>query len=187
MRSPAPTALVVGAPRAAEAMARALAAEGAAVTLGLAVVGAVPGLTCLPMDLTDPDSWFPPVLAAGGFDILVIVAEAGADASLLDKGCDLARLMETSLAAPLDLIRLCVPRWRAQGWGRIVALLPPPGAPGASPIAAAALTALVRSLPRDLPAGTLVNAAFAGDIAGALRLALLPGDGPTGTVLPAGI
>jgi len=187
MRGPAPTALVVGAPRAAEAMARALAAEGAAVTLGLAVVGAVPGLTCLPMDLTDPDRWFPPVLAAGGFDILVIVAESGADASLLERGCDLARLMETALAAPLDLIRLCVPRWRAQGWGRIVALLPPPDAPGASPVAAAALAALVRTLPRDLPAGTKINAAFAGDLAGALRLALLPEDGPSGTVLPAAI
>ncbi|AMY70065.1 hypothetical protein [Frigidibacter mobilis] len=187
MRGPAPTALVVGAPRAAEAMARVLAAEGAAVTLGLAVVGAVPGLTCLPMDLTDPDSWFPPVLAAGGFDILVIVAESGADASLLERGCDLARLMETALAVPLDLIRLCVPRWRAQGWGRIVALLPPPDAPGASPVAAAALAALVRTLPRDLPVGTKINAAFAGDLAGALRLALLPEDGPSGTVLPAAI
>jgi NAD(P)-dependent dehydrogenase (short-subunit alcohol dehydrogenase family) len=108
------------------------------------------------------------------------------------------------VAAPLDLVRLCVPRWRRSGWGRIVNLSSGWGAfaeglggPGAYGIAKAALNALTRALPRDLPPGVKVNACCPGWVRTrmggpgarltpeqgadtALWLATLPDDGPTG-------
>jgi NAD(P)-dependent dehydrogenase (short-subunit alcohol dehydrogenase family) len=112
--------------------------------------------------------------------------------------------MEVMVAAPLDLIRMNLPHWRAQGWGRIVNLSSGWGAhaeglegPGAYGVAKAALNALTRVLPRDLPTGVKVNACCPGWVAtrmggpnapltpeqGAdtpIWLALLPEDGPTG-------
>jgi NAD(P)-dependent dehydrogenase (short-subunit alcohol dehydrogenase family) len=112
--------------------------------------------------------------------------------------------MEVMVAAPLDLIRLCTPRWRRTGWGRIVnvssgwgSFAAGLGGPGAYGVAKAALNALTRALPRDLPPGVKVNACDPGWLRtrmggpsaprsaeeGAdtvLWLALLPEDGPTG-------
>ena len=106
--------------------------------------------------------------------------------------------------APLDLIRMNVPHWRDTGWGRIVNLSSGWGSfaeglegPGAYGIAKAALNALTRALPRDLPPGVKINAVCPGWVATrmggaaapltpeegadtALWLALLPEDGPTG-------
>ena len=97
-----------------------------------------------------------------------------------------------------------VPHWRDTGWGRIVNLSSGWGSfaeglegPGAYGIAKAALNALTRALPRDLPPGVKINAVCPGWVATrmggpsapltpeegadtALWLALLPEDGPTG-------
>ena len=206
-----PTALVTGANRGiGRAIAAALRARGCAVTLGArdAAAGraaaAELGCAFARIDLTDPDSYFGALTAAGGFDILVNNAGVLRDASLIDRGSDFAEAMEVMVAAPLDLVRLCVPRWRRTGWGRIVNLSSGWGAhaeglggPGAYGVAKAALNALTRALPRDLPPGVKVNAACPGWVAtrmggpGAPRspeegadtpvwLALLPEDGPTG-------
>jgi NAD(P)-dependent dehydrogenase (short-subunit alcohol dehydrogenase family) len=206
-----PTALVTGANRGiGRAIAAALKARGCAVTIGVrdAAAGraaaAALGCAFARIDLTDPDSYFAALTAAGGFDILVNNAGVLRDASLVERGSDFTEAMEVMVAAPLDLVRLCVPRWRRTGWGRVVNLSSGWGAhaeglggPGAYGVAKAALNALTRALPRDLPPGVKVNAACPGWVAtrmggpGAPRspeegadtpvwLALLPEDGPTG-------
>jgi NAD(P)-dependent dehydrogenase (short-subunit alcohol dehydrogenase family) len=125
-------------------------------------------------------------------------------ASLLARQSDFSTAMEVMVNAPLDLIRLNVPHWNRAGWGRIVNVSSSWGAhadglegPGAYGVAKAALNALTRALPRDLPPGVKVNAMDPGWVAtrmggaGAPRsveegadtaiwLATLPDDGPTG-------
>ncbi|MFN3642896.1 MAG: SDR family NAD(P)-dependent oxidoreductase [Gemmobacter sp.] len=206
-----PTALVTGGNRGiGRAIAAGLKARGCAVTLGARDeaagrhAAAELGTAFARLDLADPDTVFEALTRAGGFDILVNNAGVLRDVSLLDRRSDFAEAMEVMVAAPLDLIRLCTPRWRATGWGRIVNLSSGWGAhaeglggPGAYGIAKAALNALTRALPRDLPPGVKVNACCPGRVAtrmggpGATRtpedgadtpiwLALLPEDGPTG-------
>lgn len=206
-----PTALVTGGNRGiGRAIAAGLKARGCVVTIGARdegegrVAAADLGTDFVRLDLTEPDQVFAAGTRAGGFDILVNNAGVLNHASLLSCDSDFALAMEVMVAAPLDLIRLSLPGWRARGWGRIVNLssnlgahAQGPGVPGAYGVAKAALNALTRALVRDLPAGVKVNACdpgwvktrMGGDAApltpqeGAdtpVWLALLPEDGPTG-------
>ena len=206
-----PTALVTGANRGiGHAIAAGLKARGCQVTLaarndadGRAAAAGL-GVAFARIDLTDPDSYFGAVTQAGGFDILVNNAGLLHDVSLLDRRSDFAEAMEVMVAAPLDLIRLCLPHWKSTGWGRIVNLssgwgsfAEGLGGPGAYGIAKAALNALTKALPRDLPPGVKINATCPGWVATrmggasapltpqegadtAIWLATLPDDGPTG-------
>lgn len=206
-----PTALVTGANRGiGRAIAAGLKARGCAVTLGARsetegrAAAADLGVAFARIDLADPDTSFGAVVRAGGFDILVNNAGLLNHVSLLDARSDFAEAMEVMVAAPLDLIRLNLPHWRQTGWGRIVNLSSGWGAhaeglegPGAYGVAKAALNALTRALPRDLPPGVKINACCPGWVATrmggpeapltpeegadtAVWLALLPEDGPTG-------
>lgn len=158
------------------------------------------------VEVTDDASVERLATALGGRNIDVLVNNAGIlhEVSLLSPASDFAEAMEVMVAAPLDLIRLCTPRWRETGWGRIVNVSSGWGSfaeglegPGAYGVAKAALNALTRTLPRDLPPGVKVNAMCPGWVATrmggrdaplaadegadtALWLATLPDDGPTG-------
>lgn len=206
-----PTALVTGANRGiGRAIAAGLIAKGCRVTIGArdeaagTEAAAALGCAALHLDLEDPESYFAAMTAAGGFDILVNNAGILGRASLLDADSDFDTAMQVMLTAPLDLIRLNRPHWRQRGWGRIVNLSSDWGSfahglggPGAHGVAKAALNALTKALPRDLPPGIKVNAMCPGWVRtrmggdGAERspeegadtaiwLALLPEDGPTG-------
>ncbi len=206
-----PTALVTGGNRGiGRAIAAGLKAAGCAVTIGARnepegrQAAAELGVAFARLDLEDPDSLFTLMTQSGGFDILVNNAGILNDISLLDRRSDFAVAMEVMVAAPLDLIRMNLPHWRATGWGRIVNLSSGWGAhaeglggPGGYGVAKASLNALTRVLPRDLPTCVKVNACCPGWVAtrmggpsapltpeqGAdtpIWLALLPDDGPTG-------
>ena len=206
-----PTALVTGGNRGiGRAIAAGLIAKGCVVTIGARTEAdgreAAATLNCrhARIDLTDADGYFTAVTKAGGFDILVNNAGVLGHASLLTKDSDFETAMEVMVNAPLDLIRLCIPRWRQSGWGRIVNLssgwgshAQGLGGPGAYGVAKAALNALTHALPRDLPKGVKINACDPGWVAtrmggasapltpeeGAdtpIWLALLPDNGPTG-------
>lgn len=206
-----PTALVTGGNRGIGlAIARGLIAQGVSVTISARSETegrtAAEVLNCrfTRIDLLDPDSYFEAFTRSGGWDILVNNAGILSDVSLLDKGSDFAAAMEVMVAAPLDLIRLNTPHWKAAGWGRIVNMSSSLGSHaaglkgrGAYSVAKASLNALTRVLPRDLPPGVKVNACDPGWVAtrmggagapfspeeGAdtpIWLALLPEDGPTG-------
>lgn len=206
-----PTALVTGGNRGiGRAIVAGLKARGCAVTLAARDEEAgrraafETGTAFVRLDLTDPDSAFDAITARGGFDILVNNAGVLSEVSLLSPRSDFAEAMEVMVNAPLDLIRLNLPHWRETGWGRIVNLSSGWGAhaeglggPGAYGVAKAALNALTRALPRDLPPGVKVNACCPGWVATRMGgagapltpeegadtpvwLALLPEDGPTG-------
>lgn len=206
-----PTALVTGGNRGiGKAIAAGLKAKGCLVTIGARSeedgrqASAELGTAFARIDLTEPDSYFDAIVQAGGFDILVNNAGILNDISLLSPRSDFAEAMEVMVAAPLDLIRLNVPHWRETGWGRIVNLSSGWGSfsaglggPGAYGIAKAALNAVTKALPRDLPPGVKINACDPGWVRTrmggpsarlspeeaadtALWLALLPADGPTG-------
>ncbi|MGL6208336.1 MAG: SDR family NAD(P)-dependent oxidoreductase [Paracoccaceae bacterium] len=192
------------------AIASGLKARGARVTLAARdeaegrAAAADLGVSFARIDLTDPDTYFDAITQTGGFDILINNAGILNHTSLLSPKSDFDTAMEVMVNAPLDLIRLNTPHWRDTGWGRIVNLSSGWGAhaeglegPGAYGIAKAALNALTRALPRDLPKGVKINAACPGWVAtrmggaqapltpdqGAdtpIWLALLPDDGPTG-------
>ena len=206
-----PTALVTGGNRGiGKAVAAGLKAKGCRVTIGARSeedgrqAAAELGTAFARIDLTEPDSYFDAIVQAGGFDILVNNAGILNDISLLSPRSDFAEAMEVMVAAPLDLVRLNVPHWRETGWGRIVNLSSGWGSfsaglggPGAYGIAKAALNAVTKALPRDLPPGVKINACDPGWVRTrmggpsarlspeeaadtALWLALLPEDGPTG-------
>ncbi len=192
------------------AIARGLQALGHRVTIAArdAAAGEAAaretGCGWLALDLMEPDSYFAAIAGAGGFDVLVNNAGILHDVSLLDADSDFDEAMQVMVAAPLDLIRLNLPHWRATGWGRIVNLSSGWGAfaeglggPGAYGVAKAALNALTKALPRDLPPGVKINAMCPGWVATrmggpsapltpeqgadtAVWLATLPDDGPTG-------
>ncbi len=206
-----PTALVTGANRGIGlAIAEGLKARGAIVTLaarfepqGRAAAASL-GVAFARIDLSDPDSYFDAITAAGGFDILINNAGTLREASLLSPTSDFDEAMEVMVNAPLDLIRLNLPHWLQTGWGRIVNISSNWGShaeglkgPGAYGIAKASLNALTRALPRDLPPGVKINACHPGWVATRMGganapltpeqgadtpvwLALLPDDGPTG-------
>ena len=206
-----PTALVTGGNRGiGYAIARGLIAQNVTVTIGARsdTEGrtAAQSLNCrhTKIDLLDPDSYFDSFTKSGGWDILINNAGLLGHTSLLAKDSDFAQAMEVMVAAPLDLIRLNTPHWQQSQWGRIVNVSSDLGShrhgltgPGAYSVAKAALNALTRVVPRDLPPGVKVNACHPGWIAtriggptapgtadeGAdtpIWLALLPEDGPTG-------
>ncbi len=206
-----PTALVTGGNRGIGlAIATALQAKGCAVTIGARDpeagrrAAAEVGCASVALDLANPDQMFEAMTRAGGFDILVNNAGVLTHTSLLSARSDFAEAMEVMVAAPLDLIRYCAPRWREAGWGRVVNLSSGWGSfaqgldgPGAYGIAKAALNALTKTLPRDLPPGVKVNACDPGWVRTRMGgpsaplspeeaadtpvwLALLPDDGPTG-------
>jgi NAD(P)-dependent dehydrogenase (short-subunit alcohol dehydrogenase family) len=205
-----PTALVTGGNRGIGlAIAQGLIAKGARVTIGARsadaqAVATAMGAGFVRLDLLDPDTSFAAMTQSGGFDILVNNAGILHHGSLLEKGSDFAEAMEVMVAAPLDLIRLNMLHWRSAGWGRIVNLssgwgsfTEGLGGPGAYGVAKAALNALTKALPRDLPAGVKINACCPGWVATRMGgagaplspeqgadtpvwLALLPEDGPTG-------
>lgn len=206
-----PTALVTGANRGiGRAIAAALKAKGALVTLAARdeaagrAAAAELGVAFARIDLSDPDSYFEAITRAGGFDILINNAGLLNHTSLLSPKSDFDLAMEVMVNAPLDLIRLNVPHWRASGWGRIVNVSSVLGShgdglkgPGAYGVAKAALNALTRALPRDLPPGVKINACHPGWVHSRMGgpeapltpeegadtptwLALLPDDGPTG-------
>ena len=206
-----PSALVTGGNRGIGlAICKGLLARGCRVTLAARdeeagrKAAAEAGCAFVRLDLSDPDTCFDAVVQAGGFDILVNNAGVLQDVSLLSPRSDFAEAMEVMVQGPLDLIRLNVPHWREGGWGRIVNLSSGWGAhaeglggPGAYGVAKAALNALTRALPRDLPKGVKVNACCPGWVATRMGgagaplspeegadtpvwLALLPEDGPTG-------
>ncbi|MEI6099103.1 MAG: SDR family NAD(P)-dependent oxidoreductase [Alphaproteobacteria bacterium] len=206
-----PTALVTGGNRGiGYTIAAGLIARGCTVTIGARNTAegsaAATALNCryAPLDLQDADSYFDAITSAGGFDILINNAGLLGHASLLAKDSDFDTAMEVMVNAPLDMIRLCTPRWKRTGWGRIVNLSSSLGShasglagPGAYGVVKATLNALTRTLPRDLPEGVKINACDPGWVAtrmggadaplsveeGAdtpIWLALLPEDGPTG-------
>ena len=206
-----PTALVTGGNRGiGRAIVAGLKAKGCAVTLGARSeeagrrAAAELGVGFARIDLSEPDSYFEAMTRAGGFDILVNNAGVLSHASLLSRQSDFTEAMEVMVNAPLDLIRLGTPHWRARGWGRIVNLSSGWGAhaeglegPGAYGVAKAALNALTRALVRDLPPGVKINACCPGWVKTrmggegatlspdegaetAIWLATLPDDGPTG-------
>jgi NAD(P)-dependent dehydrogenase (short-subunit alcohol dehydrogenase family) len=206
-----PTALVTGGNRGlGRAIAAGLVARGCRVTIGARnpvdgrIAAQALGADFVHLDLTDPDTGFSAMTRADGFDILVNNAGVLSEVSLLTPRSDFDLAMEVMVAAPLDLIRMCVPRWRRTGWGRVVNVSSGWGSheqglegPGAYGVAKAALNALTRALVRDLPPGVKINAADPGWLQtrmggegapltpeqGAdtpLWLALLPEDGPTG-------
>lgn len=206
-----PTALVTGGNRGlGRAIAAGLTQRGVKVTIGARDPGqgaeAARALGCdhVRLDLGDPDSWFEAFRLRGGWDILVNNAGIYGTGSLLEQGSDFTEAMEVMVAAPLDLIRMSLPHWRARGWGRVVNISSGLGShagglagAGAYGVAKASLNALTRVLPRDLPDFVKVNACDPGWLrtrmggeaapltaeAGAetpIWLALLPEDGPTG-------
>lgn len=206
-----PKALVTGGNRGiGRAIAAGLITRGMRVTIGARnetegrAAASDLGCSFAHIDLADADTYFAALTQAGGFDVLVNNAGILNHRSLLTKGSDFAEAMEVMVAAPLDLIRLCVTRWEASGWGRIVNLSSGWGAhaeglagPGAYGVAKASLNALTRALPRDLPPGVKINACCPGWVATrmggadapltpeegadtAVWLATLPDDGPTG-------
>lgn len=206
-----PTALVTGANRGiGSAIAAGLKARGCRVTITARDpeagrdAAARLGVALARVDLTDPDSYFDLMTRTGGFDILVNNAGVLAHTSLLEPDSDFAMAMEVMVNAPLDLIRLNTPHWKRTGWGRIVNVSSDWGShadglqgPGGYGVAKAALNALTRVLPRDLPPGVKVNAMDPGWVATrmggaeaprspedgadtAVWLATLHDDGPTG-------
>lgn len=206
-----PTALVTGGNRGIGlAIAKALHAKGCAVTIGARDLeaghraAAEVGCAAAALDLSNPDQIFDTLTKSRGFDILVNNAGVLGHASLLSPQSDFAEAMEVMVAAPLDLIRYSTPRWRETGWGRIVNLSSGWGSfarglegPGAYGVAKAALNALTKALPRDLPRGVKINACDPGWVRTRMGgpsapltpeeaadtpvwLALLPDDGPSG-------
>jgi len=206
-----PTALVTGGNRGiGYSIAAGLKSSGCLVTIGARneadgrAAAAALGTAFVRIDLSDPDTSFDAITQSGGYDIMVNNAGILNDVSLLSPRSDFDLAMEVMVHAPLDLIRLNTPYWRDTGWGRIVNLTSSLGShaqglkgPGAYGIAKAALNALTRALPRDLPPGVKINACDPGWVATRMGgasapltpeqgadtpvwLALLPEDGPTG-------
>ncbi|NKX43850.1 SDR family NAD(P)-dependent oxidoreductase [Roseicyclus persicicus] len=206
-----PTALVTGGNRGlGRAIAAGLVARGMRVVIGVrdleagrGVADAI-GAQAVRMDVARLDSLHAAVDKIGGVDVLVNNAGVLIDANLLEDPGPFHMSIDVMFRGPYELIRACVPHMGAQGWGRIVNVSSDWGSfasglegPGAYGVAKAALNALTKALPRDLPEGVKVNAMCPGWVQtrmggeGATRtpeegaetaiwLADLPEDGPTG-------
>lgn len=204
-------ALVTGANRGiGRAIAAGLRDAGMEVVIGARDGGAgreaaeALGVRSVALDLTAPDRFGPALEAAGPLDVLVNNAGVLHDVSLIDAESNFAEAMQVMVHAPWDLIRRVAPGMGERGHGRIVNLssgwgsfAEGLGGPGAYGVAKAALNALTRALPRDLPRGVKVNAMCPGWVRTrmggpgaslspeegadtAIWLATLPDDGPTG-------
>jgi NAD(P)-dependent dehydrogenase (short-subunit alcohol dehydrogenase family) len=173
------------------------AAAGAEAAEGLGVRSAA-------LDLMAPEGVPAALEEAGPLDVLVNNAGILEDVPLTSPGSDFPEAMQVMVHGPWDLIRRVAPGMGERGYGRIVNLSSGWGSfaeglegPGAYGVAKAALNALTKALPRDLPPGVKVNATCPGWVrtrmggAGAslspeegadtaVWLATLPEDGPTG-------
>ena len=165
-------ALVTGANRGIGfAIAKGLRARGADVVIAARDpeegADAARALSCrsVALDLGRPETLAPAMEEAGPVEILVNNAGVLHDVSLLSVDNDFAEAMQVMVHAPHALIRLALPGMEAARHGRIVNLSSGWGShaeglagPGAYGIAKAALNALTRVLPRDLPRYVSVNA-----------------------------
>ena len=162
------------------------------------------GIRAVHLDLEDPETFVPAFQELGGVDVLVNNAGVLSHGSMMEDPLGFETAMQVMVHGPFHLIGACVPHMEARGWGRIVNLSSEWGSfsaglegPGAYGVAKAALNALTRALPRDLPDGVKINACCPGWVAtrmgGATAplspdegadtpcwLARLPDDGPTG-------
>jgi NAD(P)-dependent dehydrogenase (short-subunit alcohol dehydrogenase family) len=206
-----PNALVTGGNRGiGRAIATGLVARGFRVVIGVRDLEAGRmaadeiGAQAVRIDVARLDSIGAAVDKIGGVDVLVNNAGVLIDSSMLEDPGGFHMSVDVMFRGPFELIRACVPHMRDQNWGRIVNVSSGWGSfgeglegPGAYGVAKAALNALTKALPRDLPEGVKINAVDPGwvrtRIGGpeaqrspeqgaetALWLADLPDDGPTG-------
>lgn len=162
------------------------------------------GVEWVHLDLDAPETFAPAFEQIAGIDVLINNAGVLIEESLTRDPMGFETSMQVMVHAPYHLIGASVPHMQAQGWGRIVNLSSGWGSfaedlegPGAYGVAKAALNALTKALPRDLPPGILVNACCPGWVHTrmggptaprtpqegadtALWLARLPEDGPNG-------
>ncbi|WP_327792443.1 SDR family NAD(P)-dependent oxidoreductase [Harenicola maris] len=190
------------------AIASGLVNKGCAVTItarnpqeGAAAAEAI-GADALTLDLAQPETMHP--VLERPYDILINNAGLLPEGSLMENPEGLFEAMAVMLNAPFLLIRALAPGMEARGWGRIVnvssdwgSFAHGMGGPNGYGVAKAALNALTKTLPRDLPECIKVNAMCPGWVRTrmggegaalspeqgadtALWLASLPDDGPTG-------
>lgn len=162
------------------------------------------GVRSVALDLQRPEGFGAALEEAGEIDVLVNNAGVLHDVSLLAPDSDMPVAMQVMVLGPWDLIRRSAPGMGARGHGRIVNLssgwgsfAEGLGGPGAYGVAKAALNALTKALPRDLPADVKVKAACPGWVRTRMSgpqatrspeegddtpiwLATLPEEGPTG-------
>jgi 3-oxoacyl-[acyl-carrier protein] reductase len=166
-----------------EAIARALAAEGASVVVSgrrgdraREIANELPKAVGVGVDLTTPEGPAELVAAArntfGDVDVLVLNGpgpKPGPAASVDDEGLDSA--VETLLRPQLRLLGLTLPRMRSRGWGRVLAV----GSSGVdaplpnlalSNLGRTALSAYLKTLASEVAAdGVTVNMLLPGRIA----------------------
>jgi NAD(P)-dependent dehydrogenase (short-subunit alcohol dehydrogenase family) len=206
-----PTALVTGGNRGIGlAIAEGLSQRGMRVVIGTRdleagrVAADRIGAQAVRMDVARLDSLGAAVEKIGGVDVLVNNAGVRIDANILDDPGAFHVAVDVMFRGPYELIRVVTPHMRARGWGRIVNVSSGWGSfgeglegPGAYGVAKAALNALTKALPRDLPPGVKINAMCPGWVRSriggadaprspeegadtAIWLADLPENGPTG-------
>lgn len=204
-------ALVTGGNRGiGKAIAKGLGAAGLDVVIAArdgahgAEVAAELGCRAITLDLMDPETFAAALDDAGPVDVLVNNAGVLFEGSMLETPEHFATSMQVMVHAPYELIRLTAPHMIANTYGRIVNLSSGWGSfaeglegPNAYGVAKAALNALTKALPRDLPDSVKVNAVCPGWVRTrmggegahlspeegadtAIWLATLPDDGQTG-------
>lgn len=206
-----PTALVTGGNRGiGRAIAAGLVARGFRVVIGVRdletgrAVAEEIGAQAFRMDVARIETLGAAVDKIGGVDVLVNNAGVLIDTSMMEDSGGFHMSLDVMFRGPYELIRACAPHMGAQGWGRIVNVSSSWGSfgeglegPGGYGVAKAALNALTKALPRDLPEGVKINAVDPGWVRTrmggleaqrspeqgaetAIWLADLPEDGPTG-------
>lgn len=206
-----PTALVTGGNRGiGRAIAQGLVARGFRVVIGVRdleagrIAAEEIGAQPVRLDVARIDGLAASVDKIGGVDVLVNNAGVLIDTNMLDDPGGFHMSLDVMFRGPFELIRAVVPHMRDQGWGRIVNVSSSWGSfgeglegPGGYGVAKAALNALTKALPRDLPEGVKINAVDPGWVRTrmggpqaqrspeqgaetAIWLADLPEDGPTG-------
>jgi NAD(P)-dependent dehydrogenase (short-subunit alcohol dehydrogenase family) len=204
-------ALVTGGNRGiGRAIAAGLIAQGHDVTITVRVAdegretAAALGCTYVVADLLNPQTMMGVLDPTPDFDILINNAGILPKGSMLENPGGVLDSMAVMFTAPFLLIRAVMPHMATNGYGRIVNVSSDWGSfgeglqgPNGYGVAKAALNAMTKVLPRDLPPGVKANAMCPGWVqtrmggAGASRtpeeaadtalwLANLPDDGPTG-------